>query len=66
LIIPVTYNLSNAEGATLVSGLIDGTANYTIDGTFHVISVDGEPADLTLPLHDTGSVPVTSLIPSKK
>jgi len=46
--------------------LIDETANYTIDGTFHVISVDGEPADLTLPLHDSGSVPVTSITQSKK
>ena len=66
LILPVTYNLSATEGATLLNGLTDGTANYTIDGTFHVISVDGEPADLTLPLHDTGSVPVTSLTQSKK
>ena len=66
LILPVTYNLGTAEGVSLVNGLTDGTANYTIDGTFHVISVDGEAADLTLPLHDTGSVPVTSLTQSKK
>jgi len=65
LILPVTYNLGPTEGANLVIGLSDGFADYVIDGTFHVIEVDGETADLTLPLHNTGSVPVTSLTQGK-
>ncbi len=65
LTLPVTYNIGLTEGVNLVAGLSDGTANYTIDGTFHAISVDGESVDLTLPLHNTGSVPVTSLTESK-
>jgi len=64
--LPVTYNLNGADGVTLVNGLTDGTAAYTIDGTFHVISVDGSTVDLTLPLHDTGTAPVTSFSETKK
>lgn len=66
LILPVSYSIGATEGIALANGLSDGYANYTIDGTFHVISIDGETADLTLPLHDTGSVPVTSFTQTKK
>ncbi|NOZ34811.1 MAG: hypothetical protein GXO80_05895 [Chlorobi bacterium] len=60
LTLPVNFlDMSNAEGAALLAALGDGSADYTIDGTFHAISVDGSAADLYLPLHDTGSVPIT-------
>ncbi len=58
LTLPVTFlNLTSSEGAVLLAALSDGNVDYSIDGTFHVISVDGSEADLTLPLHDTGNVP---------
>ncbi len=64
--LPVTYNLNGTEGLALANGLQDGSAAYTIDGTFHVISVNGSTVDLTLPLHDTGTAPVTSFSETKK
>ncbi len=63
LTLPVTLNLSTAEGVALVAALTDGFADYIIEGTFHVIEVDGVTADFLLPLYDTGSVPVTLIAP---
>ncbi len=64
-ILPVTYNLNGSDGLSMANGLSDGSAAYTIDGTFHVISVNGSTVDLTLPLHDTGTAPVTSFSQTK-
>jgi len=58
--LPVTLNLNNVEGASLVSKLQDGTADYIIDGTFHTLKVDGASNVFQLPLYETGSVPITS------
>ncbi|MFZ5941848.1 MAG: hypothetical protein ACOYXB_14860 [Bacteroidota bacterium] len=59
LTLPVTLSLSLSSGATLVTALIDGYADYVLEGTFHVTYVDGTTADFRLPLYDTGTVPVT-------
>lgn len=63
LTLPVTLNLGLADGATLASALLDETVDYTVEGTFHVIKVDGGTADFLLPLYVTGSVPVTMVKP---
>ncbi|NPA68504.1 MAG: hypothetical protein GXO50_07845 [Chlorobi bacterium] len=59
LTLPVTLHLNTAEGLDLLNDLSDGYADYIIDGTFHAVNVDGEDVNLLLPLHDTGSVPVS-------
>lgn len=59
LVLPVVLNLNNSEGLALVQGLSDGTADYIIEGTFHVKSTDGTQSDFTLPLYTTGSCPVS-------
>lgn len=59
LTLPVTLNLGYSEGISLMSKLTDGTASYTIEGTFHAVEVDGAVADFMLPLYDTGTVPVS-------
>lgn len=59
LTLPVTFNLGISSGAAMVSALADGTVEYVVEGTFHVILVDGTEADFTLPLYVTGSVPAT-------
>lgn len=57
--LPADYNVNGTQAAQMLNGFSDGNADYVINGTFHVIEVDGEAADLTLPLHNTGSVPVS-------
>jgi LEA14-like dessication related protein len=59
LTLPVDINLSLADGATLITGLADATADYVIEGTFRVIDVEGETADFLLPLYVTGTCPAT-------
>jgi len=59
LTLPVTFNIGISAGASLVAAVADGTANYIVEGTFHVILVDGTEADFTLPLYIEGSVPAT-------
>jgi hypothetical protein len=59
LALPVILNLGYANGLTLADGLLDGTANYIIEGTFHAVEVDGVAVDLNLPLYDEGSCPAT-------
>ena len=59
LTLPVTLNLGPVDGATLVTALLDETVDYIIEGTFHVIKVDGGTADFLLPLYVTGSVPAS-------
>lgn len=59
LTLPVTLNVGIAEGASLISDLADANADYIVEGTFHVVKVDGSPADFLLPLYLEGSVPVT-------
>lgn len=59
LTLPVTFNLGISSGAAMVAALSDGTVDYVVEGTFHVILVDGTDADFTLPLYVTGSVPAT-------
>jgi LEA14-like dessication related protein len=61
----VKYVMGNAQGAELLSGLTDGSANYIVEGTFHTIKVGGQSADFKLPLYEKGSVPVTSLVQAK-
>jgi len=61
LTLPVTLNLGISSGASLAGALLDGTASYIIEGTFHAILVDGTAVDFKLPLYDTGSVPVTMI-----
>lgn len=63
LTLPVTLNLSLAEGAALASDLADGFADYIIEGTFHAIEVNGAVVNFLLPLYDTGSTPVTVVGP---
>ena len=62
LILPVTMTMNATEGLSFLSKLTDGTADYIIEGTFHVIKVDGTISDFFLPLYETGSVPVTSIV----
>jgi len=57
--LPVTLNLSLTEGAGLASGLLDGMADYIVEGTFHAIEVDGVTTDFYLPLYVTGSCPAS-------
>lgn len=59
LILPVSLNVGPAEGALLLGKLTDGTADYIVEGRFHVTLVDGTAADFTLPLYVEGNVPVT-------
>lgn len=59
LTLPVTLNLGITTGATLASGLLDGTADYIIEGTFHVLETDGTQSDFTLPLYVTGTCPAS-------
>ena len=61
--LPVTMNLGVTEGLTLAAAMMDGTVSYTVEGTFHVIKVDGGAADFLLPLYVTGSVPATMVGP---
>ncbi|MEA2076482.1 MAG: LEA type 2 family protein [Candidatus Marinimicrobia bacterium] len=59
LTLPVTFNIGISAGAALVAAVADGSADYIVEGTFHVILVDGTAADFTLPLYIEGSVPAT-------
>jgi len=59
LTLPVTLTMSATEGATFASRLADGSASYEIIGTFHVTIVDGGAVNISLPLYDNGSVPVS-------
>jgi LEA14-like dessication related protein len=61
LTLPVSFNLNLSSGAAMVAALSDGTVEYIVEGTFHVILVDGTEADFTLPLYVTGSVPATMI-----
>jgi hypothetical protein len=54
--LPVTYNVNITQGAAMAAGMADGTASYIIEGTFHVILVDGAAADFILPLYVEGEV----------
>ncbi len=56
--LPVTLNLNETEGVALVSAIEDGTANYTVEGTFHAVKVDGAAVDFVLPLYITGNTAV--------
>ncbi len=60
LTLPVTLNLNESEGEALVSAIDDGTVDYSVEGTFHVIWVDGfdNPVDFVLPLYVTGNTTV--------
>jgi len=62
LTLPVLLNLNPIEGAALVLGLGDGTANYLISGNFHAIKVDGTSVNFFLPLYNTGSVPASEIV----
>ena len=55
LTLPVTLNLNMIQGAALVLAIADGSIDYVIVGTFHVISVDGITVDFNLPLYVEGS-----------
>ncbi len=59
LVLPVLLDLDPTQGITLANGLLDGTASYIIEGTFHAIEVDGIAVDLILPLYDEGTCPAT-------
>jgi len=61
LTLPVSFNLNLSSGAAMVAALSDGTVEYIVEGTFHVILVDGTEADFILPLYVTGSVPATMI-----
>jgi len=61
LILPLTMNLDAAEGATLYSATLDGSIDYVIEGTIHVVAVDGIAVDLLLPLYATGTLPASSV-----
>jgi hypothetical protein len=62
MILPVTLNLGLTDGIALAAAMADGTVSYTIEGTFHVIEVDGSTEDFLLPLYVTGSVPSTMVL----
>ncbi len=62
LILPVTLNLGLTDGLALAAAMADGTVSYTVEGTFHVIEVDGSTEDFLLPLYVTGSVPATMVL----
>lgn len=59
LTLPVTFTLGLSGGAAMVAAIADGTVNYVVEGTFHVIKADGTTVDFILPLYVTGSVPAT-------
>ena len=59
--LPVVLELNPINGASLVAGLGDGSANFIIEGNFHATKVDGTSVDFTLPLYDTGSVPASEV-----
>lgn len=63
LTLPVTLILNSSQGANLVGGLSDGTANYIIEGTFHAIDIEGNSVDILLPLYDEGTAPATVVGP---
>lgn len=59
LTLPVSLNLNPIAGAALVAKMLDGTIDYTIEGTFHAIEVEGVSADFLLPLYVTGNTPAS-------
>ncbi|MCF6367074.1 MAG: LEA type 2 family protein [Bacteroidales bacterium] len=59
LTLPVLLILNSTEGLQLAQALLDGYADYVIEGTFHVINADGTAADFVLPLYDEGTVPAS-------
>jgi hypothetical protein len=59
LTLPVTFTLGLSGGAAMVAAIADGTVQYVVEGTFHVIKADGTTVDFILPLYVTGSVPAT-------
>ncbi len=61
LILPVNMVLDPVEGATLVTALADDSADYTIEGTIHVISIEGASTDFFLPLYETGRVAISEI-----
>ncbi len=63
LVLPVTMILNSSEGASLISGMSDGTADYIIEGIFHAIDIEGNSVDIVLPLYDTGTAPATVVGP---
>lgn len=63
MILPVTLNLGLTDGITLAAAMTDGTVSYVVEGTFHVIKVDGTTEDFLLPLYVEGSVPATMVGP---
>lgn len=62
LVLPVTLNLDPTSGLSLSTALLDGTADYIIEGTFHTVKVEGESADFKLPLYETGNVTVSQIV----
>ncbi len=60
LTLPVTFNLSGLEGEALAASIDDGTVEYSIEGTFHVIWAEGfaNPVDFVLPLYVTGNTSI--------
>jgi hypothetical protein len=63
MVLPVELNLNPATGATLALAMTSGDVSYVIEGTFHVIKVDGKTEDFLLPLYVTGSVEATMVGP---
>jgi len=63
LTLPVLLILNSTQGLQLAQALLDGYADYVIEGTFHVISVDGTTTDFLLPLYDEGTVPASVVGP---
>ncbi len=61
LILPLTMTVDLATGVALGLAISGGTADYVLEGEFHVTKLDGVIADFSLPLYDAGSVPVTVL-----
>ncbi len=56
---PLTLSFGATDGAVFLSKLMDGYADYIVEGTFHTIKVDGEAADFKLPLYVEGSAPIS-------
>lgn len=56
--LPVVLRLGLLDGAELANALLDGAADYEVEGLFHAIETDGNMCDFYLPLFLEGSVPV--------
>jgi hypothetical protein len=61
LTLPVAMEMTPTEEAAFNAAVESGTIDYSVEGTFHAITVDGAASDFLLPLYITGTIEVEDM-----